>query len=220
MGAMLARSLQRVLFLAVIGAAGLAVAAEPIVFLIFQRGAFTVADAEMTSTLLVCFAFGLTAWSAQALAARGFYARQDTLTPMIVGTVVVAVSLPVYLVLVDRFDVVGLATASSIAMTLSAVTTIGVYRWRAGTLPLLPLAKGFGRGLLVAALAGGAAGGARWLSEPLISPDSTLSWLALGMTMGVPFGVVVLGIASVAGFDEIDLVTNRLKRLVGRLRPS
>jgi putative peptidoglycan lipid II flippase len=48
MGAMLARSLQRVLFLAVIGAVGLAVAAEPIVFLIFQRGAFTVADAEMT----------------------------------------------------------------------------------------------------------------------------------------------------------------------------
>lgn len=217
MGVMLSRSLQRVLFLAAIGAFGLAVAAEPIVFIIFQRGAFTVADAEMTSTLLVCFALGLTAWSAQTLAVRGFYARQDTLTPMIVGTVIVGVSLPIYFLLVDRFDVVGLALASSIAMTLSALTTIVVYRIRAGHLPFGPLLKGLGRGVTVGVLAAAAAWGTRLGLERFIEPDGLLSWLGLGVGMGIPFFVVVLGLSTLANFDEIEMVTSRLKRLVKRL---
>ncbi len=218
MGAMLARSLQRVLFLAVIGAAALIVAAQPIVFLIFQRGAFEVADAQMTSTLLVCFACGLAAWSAQAVAARGFYARQDTLTPMVIGTIIVAVSLPIYMFLVDRFDVVGLATASSVAMTLSAMTTIGVYRWRAGALPLRPVLAGLGRGLVVAGLSGAAAWGVRWFVEPLIEPSSSLEWGLLGVPMGLAFIAVVLTVSTLANFDEIDLVTGRIRRLAGRLR--
>jgi peptidoglycan biosynthesis protein MviN/MurJ (putative lipid II flippase) len=137
---------------------------------------------------------------------------------MLVGTFVVAVSIPVYMFLVQRWDVVGLATASSIAMTLSAVTTIGVYRWRTGNLPLGPIFTGLGRGALVAMVAGAAAWGTRWYVEPLIEPSGTLEWLLLGVAMGAPFLAVVLGISTIANFDEIDLVTSRLKRLARRVR--
>ncbi|MEM1348804.1 MAG: murein biosynthesis integral membrane protein MurJ, partial [Myxococcota bacterium] len=99
LGAVLTESLQRVLFLASGASLWLMTIAEPLVFTVFHHGAFTTDDAAMTSDLLVAFSFGLTAWAAQSLLVRGFYARQDTLTPMVLGTLGLALSLPIYVVL-------------------------------------------------------------------------------------------------------------------------
>ena len=68
MGEMLATSLQRVVFLSIIGAAGLVALSEPIVYTLYHRGEFTVADANQTATLLVLFSLGMTSWASQSLA--------------------------------------------------------------------------------------------------------------------------------------------------------
>jgi putative peptidoglycan lipid II flippase len=187
MGQMLATSLQRVGFLSLVAAAGLIVTAEPLIWLVFQRGEFTPADATQTANLLVFFAFGLFAWASQALVVRGFYARKNTLTPMFIGTAVVAVSLPIYWWLYREYNVEGLALATSIGISLNALTTVIVYRLRTGALPLKSVAAGLSRGLLYAVACGGAAWGVRRLLTPYLDIANTLENIALLGAMAVAF---------------------------------
>ncbi|MFU8803240.1 MAG: murein biosynthesis integral membrane protein MurJ, partial [Bradymonadaceae bacterium] len=129
MGEMLAKSMQRVTFLSILGAAGMMSIAQPLVHLLFRRGQFTAADADMMAVLLFFFCLGLVSWSAQTFVVRGFYAQKDTLTPMIIGTVVVAVVLPIYYYFAEALGAVGLALATSVGITINAAATIAVYRW-------------------------------------------------------------------------------------------
>jgi putative peptidoglycan lipid II flippase len=211
MGAMLARSLQRVGFLSLIAAAGLMVAAEPIIFLVFQRGEFMPADATQTAGLLVFFAFGLVAWASQALVVRGFYARKNTITPMLIGTAVVAVSLPIYWWLYRNYGVEGLAASTSIGITLNAVATVFVYRYRVGTLPLDVVGGGLGRGLLFAVACGGAAWGVRHLLTPYLSISNTLQNVGLLAAMGVAFFATAALLAAVMRPPEVEVVLERIK---------
>ena len=216
MAEMLATSVGRVVFLAVIGAAALIVAADPIVWVIFRRGAFSPQDADMTATLLVCFALGLGAWAAQTMAVRGFYARKDTLTPMAVASVVVVVAVPLYLALDRIYGVVGLAVASSVGMTINAVATIAVYRWRTRSLPLAPILGGVARGTMIAAACGGAGYAAATLLGNWLAPDDFLSNLALLLAQGAAFTVTLVLIAAVGRPAELEFVSARLRSRLRR----
>ena len=101
MGTMMTRSLKRVGFLSLVAACGLAALAKPIVYTIFERGAFRASDADVTASLLTFFAFGLASWSIQTFSVRGFYARKDTITPMIISSVVALFAIPIYYFLQD-----------------------------------------------------------------------------------------------------------------------
>ena len=71
-----------VTFLNLIAAVLLIVLAEPIVRLLFERGAFTAASTDRATFALVCLAPGLVAFSTVNILARAFYAVGDTQTPM------------------------------------------------------------------------------------------------------------------------------------------
>ncbi len=214
MGRMLANSLQRVAFLSLVGTAGLLSAAYPMTFLAFRRGEFTAADAEITALLLCLFALGLVAWSVQTLAVRGFYARKDTLTPMVIGTVTVVLAIPVYLFLHDTYGVPGLAAATSIGITLNAVATIFVYRWRKGELPLTPVLAGCARGLLHGALAGAAAYAVYLLLRP---DDLDAGFLALTLlltAMATAFFAVFAATTTLLKPPEMDVVWQKIRRRI------
>ena len=221
MGQMLSRSLQRVSFLSMIGTTGLLAAAFPLVFLVFQRGQFTADDAQMTAVLLCYFALGLVAWNLQTLAVRGFYARKDTLTPMFIGTVTVVMSLPIYFLFNEHFGTPGLAAATSVGITLNALATIAVYRWRVGTLPILPIVAGTLRGSLHGAFAGLAAWGIYVAFRPERLDAGFVPLLLLVSAMGIAF-FAVLALTTVAlKPPEMDVIWNRLrKKLPGIKAPS
>ena len=71
-----------VTFLNLIAAILLIVLAEPIVRLLFERGAFTAASTDRATFALICLAPGLVAFSTVNILARAFYAVGDTQTPM------------------------------------------------------------------------------------------------------------------------------------------
>lgn len=216
MGKMLAESVGRVVFLGALGACGLAIAAEPIVWIIFRRGAFDATDATMTATLLVCFAAGLASWSAQTMTARGFYARKDTLTPMIVATGVVAVALPLYFLLDDLFGVIGLAAATSIGMTLNATATIAAYRLKTKALPVRPIVSSLVRGGLIGGACAAAAWGGGTLYERFVSPADFWTYLGLGVAQGICFFVVLGAAAWVFSPPELQFAMQRIKRRLRR----
>ncbi len=83
-----------------------------------RGGRFTQADAAATTRYFVLYTLGLFLWTSQNLYARGFYAAGNTLTPMLSGTVVTMVSIPVYAVLFRGMGAEGLVWAADVGMLL------------------------------------------------------------------------------------------------------
>jgi putative peptidoglycan lipid II flippase len=79
---------------------------------------FTLADAQDTGTILMFLCIGLAGWAAQTVISRGFYALGSTWLPTIVGTVVTAGLIPLYIVLRQNWGAVGLAVASSVSILI------------------------------------------------------------------------------------------------------
>ncbi|MDX2073377.1 MAG: murein biosynthesis integral membrane protein MurJ [Alphaproteobacteria bacterium] len=96
-------------------AAALMTIAEPIIRVMFERGAFGPAETAATSPALVAFAAGLPAFILIKILAPCFYANQDTKTPFKIASVCILVNLFFNLALMGTFRHVGMAMATSIA---------------------------------------------------------------------------------------------------------
>lgn len=83
---------------------------------IYERDAFTSQDAVMVSHALIAFAAGLPAFVLIKVLSPGFFARQDTMTPMKFATVGVVINLALGLTLFfGPLGFAGLAIATSVA---------------------------------------------------------------------------------------------------------
>jgi len=131
-------SVSRIGALSLLAAAWMAAAALPLVDLVYRRGQFTPRDTRETAAFFLVFAFSLAFWAAQGLYARAFYAAQNTLTPMVAGTIVTLASLPVYAELFARYGVVGLAVASNVGIVLHTLV-LAVLLHARGLVPLAGL---------------------------------------------------------------------------------
>lgn len=111
----------RLTFALIIPAAiGLFVLGTPIIALLFEHGAFRPADTEMTSVVLHVYLIGLPFAAVDLLLVYAFYARQDTLTPALIGLFCLVVYMIVSLLLVDRFGLLSLMIADSTKHILHA----------------------------------------------------------------------------------------------------
>lgn len=113
-------ALRTILFVTVPASALLCLLAVPTITLLLQAGQFTAQDTATTATALRFYSVGIFAWSAQAILTRGFYALQDTRTPVLSGTVMTAVFIGMNWAVVHwtSWSVAGLALATSVAATL------------------------------------------------------------------------------------------------------
>jgi len=171
------RAVYRVTAASLLLTAWMMATAFPLVDLVYRRGRFDVSDAEQTAEYFFWFALSLALWSAQALYARAFYAAGDTRTPMIAGTIVTALSLPVYSWMFERYSVVGLAMASGVGI-LAHTLALAVLLDRKKLVPLRSFPwKEMAKVVFAAALAGLAAFGVR---NRLADYGYVTGWLALG----------------------------------------
>lgn len=92
----------------------------PLLATVFYRGAFTANDVQMTTSALIAFSFGLLGFMLIKVLAPGFYARQDTKTPVRIGVVTMGVNIVLSLALFYPFGHVGLASAISVAAFVNA----------------------------------------------------------------------------------------------------
>ncbi|WP_084056869.1 murein biosynthesis integral membrane protein MurJ [Desulfacinum hydrothermale] len=103
-------------------------AAGPTITLIFQQGRFSAADTAQTAWALRVFLAVVFCWGFQQILGRGYYARQDTVTPAVVGTLATAAAVPLYLMGSRLWGAKGVALAS--AASLVAYTTLLSAWWR------------------------------------------------------------------------------------------
>ncbi|AFX98233.1 integral membrane protein MviN [Candidatus Endolissoclinum faulkneri L2] len=95
--------------------------ADPLIALLFQRGAFSVIDSEKTASILATYAAGLPAFVLIKILQPGFFARQDTSTPVKIAIVIVIVNVFCSIMFLPIFDQISIAVASVISSWLNAV---------------------------------------------------------------------------------------------------
>jgi len=164
-----ADSVSRVAALGLLVASGMVALGLPLIDLVFTGGRFTSTDSRLCATYFAVFSVSLFLWSAQAIYARAFYAAGNTLAPMIAGTAVTVVSLPVYYALYHLYGAVGLAIASDIGIALQTVTiAVLLHQRHMVSLASLDYAE-LGRCLLAAVASGAAVRLAAWVLAGLIA---------------------------------------------------
>jgi len=125
------RSVEFTLFLTLPAAAALLVMSEPIVRVLYERGAFAATDSTPTvSAVLAIFGLGLPAFVLIKAFTPGYFAREDTRTPMVFAAISVVVNLSVALSLFRSMGAAGIATASAIAGWVNALLLLAVLIWR------------------------------------------------------------------------------------------
>lgn len=94
---------------------------EPIVVLLFGRGAFNEQAITMTSSALFFYSIGMLGMGLIEVLARGFYSLKDTRTPMINASISVIINIFLNFILSKYLGIGGLALATSIAATITVV---------------------------------------------------------------------------------------------------
>lgn len=129
-------ALNLVFFITIPAMVGLIVLREPIVALLFRRGAFDFETTRLTADALLYYSIGLWAFSAVRIAVSTFYAIQDTKTPVKMAIVSITANIVLAVVLMKPFLHGGLALATSISSIINLGLLIVVLRMRLGPLGL------------------------------------------------------------------------------------
>jgi putative peptidoglycan lipid II flippase len=195
---------------------GLIALREPLVALVFERGAFTGDDTRQTAWIFLFYLPQLPFVAVDQLLIFAFYARKNTLTPMLVGVLGVGVYLAAGISLLGPMGAAGLALANTIQHTVHATVLFGLL---ARAVPGL-LGRALWRPLLRLGLAAAALGLAVALAGPSMSGlwDLASPWGQLGylLTLTAFGGAVYLAAALVLRSEEITLALRVMRRVVRR----
>ncbi len=92
--------------------------AEPIVNLLFSRGAIDLDALTMNTSALFFYSIGMIRYGLRQIMSRAFYSIQDTKTPVINATIAVVINIFLNIILSRYMGIGGLALATSISPVL------------------------------------------------------------------------------------------------------
>lgn len=208
------RSVEFTLFLTLPAAAALLVMSEPIVRVLYERGAFAATNGTpVVSAVLAIFGLGLPAFVLIKAFTPGYFAREDTRTPMWFAAISVAVNVSVALTLFPSIGAPGIAVASAVAGWVNAMLLLGILVRRGHWGRDAALMRRIPRLLLAAALMGGFLYGAvRWF-EPQLASSSPLHTQAATLALLVGAGATLyFAIAFAIGGADLGMLKRNLKR--------
>ncbi|MFP4158924.1 MAG: murein biosynthesis integral membrane protein MurJ [Desulfobacterales bacterium] len=129
-----AYSINLILFITIPSMAGLIVLREPIVGLLFMRGAFDSESMRLTAYALFHYSVGLWAFSSVRILVSTFYALQDTKTPVKMATYSIIANIALGVILMGPFNHGGLALATSLGSMINFILLAAVLQRRMGGL--------------------------------------------------------------------------------------
>jgi putative peptidoglycan lipid II flippase len=114
--------------------AGLFLLGQPVMTLLFERGEFTAHDTDMAATALAYYAGGLLAFAWVKIVVTGFYAMQDTKTPVIIASSAMILNVLLNFALIGPMGYKGLALSTTVSYGLNCVALYMVLSYRMGKL--------------------------------------------------------------------------------------
>jgi len=134
-------SINTILLITIPATIGMIILANPLVRILFQRGAFDSNATYMTSGALVFYTIGLSGVALSSLLNNVYYSLQDTKTPMKNSFICVAINIVLNLILIRIMQHRGLALATSISVIISAILLIYGLRKKIGPLGFMKAFK-------------------------------------------------------------------------------
>ncbi len=176
-----------------------------IVRALFERGAFDAADAAATAGALAAFSIGLPAYVLIKILAPGFFAREDTRTPVLIAAVCLIVNVLLVAALIGPLAHVGIALGTALANWVNALA-LGLLLHRRGDLKLDARLR---RRLPRLALAAAAMGAALLLLQPSLAAWPPLLALPVLIAAGA---VVFFAATHLLGGADLGEIKGQLRR--------
>jgi putative peptidoglycan lipid II flippase len=210
-----ANGLAMTLLLNVPATFGLIVLARPIVALLFERGAFTADDTSSTAAALVCYALGLTAYSAVKIVSPTFYALGRARTAVAVSAGSVLFNAALNVLLAQHLGYLGLALGTSVAAVLNAGILLEILRRMLGGLESRRLLGILVRIALASIVMGAVAWGVEYgLEQALAGTGSMIRAARVGGSIAAAL-VTLFVVARTFGVAEFS---DAARAIVQRLR--
>jgi putative peptidoglycan lipid II flippase len=194
---------------------GLIALRDPIMRLLFERGEFSPRETEMAATALFYYGFGLLAFVWVKISVQGFYAMQDTRTPVLISTGCMFLNILLNAALVGPMGYRGLALATTISFALNFVLLYLFLNVRVGPLWDAASRRTLVRGGLAAIVACAAAYGLAHRIERHLGHETLL--LQLLAVLG-PIGlaaVLYLSLARALRLEGLEQMVRLIRRNSG-----
>ena len=179
----------------------------------------TRADSAQIGLVLAAFSLGLVPYSAHLLLLRGFYAFEDTRTPVLINLASTALSIILCLIsgefLPLKWVTVGLAIALGLGNLLGTLITLKSLGKNVGAFNYIGLLKSHLRLTFVALLAGAPALGLYLLMEEIFGTELIVVGLTLTIASSV-MGALYLLFGSLFKVNEINSLRIQIVRRLGR----
>ena len=182
-------AMKLVLFITVPAMAGLIVLREPIVALLFKRGAFDAETVRLTASALLYYGIGLWAFSGVRIVVSTFYALQDTKTPVKIAVISISANILLGIILMGPLAHGGLALSTSLASMLNLGLLIRALKIKLGHLGMKNIMKSACKTILCSAIMGVIVSGVALLIIP--SENGSFSGLFFGIMVSIVIGIVL-----------------------------
>jgi len=184
-----AYAMKLVFFITVPAMVGLIVLRQPIVSLLFKRGAFDAEATHLTAYALLYYGIGLWAFAAVRIVVSTFYALQDTKTPVKAAAISVCANIVLGIILMRPLGHGGLALATSLASMLNLALLVRALREKLGALEWRSITASVCKTLICSAVMGAVV----WAIALIVIPstDATITSLFWGLTGSILAGVVL-----------------------------
>ena len=229
-----------VLFITLPATAGMVALSEPIINVLFQRGAFDLEATQITAQTLVFFCLGLPFFSILRVVVPVFYSMKDTLTPVLLAVTAVVTTLlcdvlfigpveypewPIVALLAQKMNITGplgvggLALATSVGAMVNCIGLTFILKTRIGRIGGRAIAFSVSRSLLAAAVMGVAV----WY--PVRFFDFTTDGFGV-VKVAALAGIIALGMAVYAGVaaalgsPELQSAVGIFRRKFGRKKAT
>jgi putative peptidoglycan lipid II flippase len=214
----LAGALRLVIVLILPAFVGLIVLGQDGIRLIFEHGAFTAFDTSLVTRALLFYLPGLPFAAIDQPLVFAFYARKDTVTPVLVGIAGVCAYLLVgpLLAFTFHFGMIGLVIANAVQLTAHCIMMWVLLQKRFGSMAGLGLASTTARALLASAVMGLAAVAALVLLSSVL-PGGTIGKALLFAGAGGVAVVAYVASLYVLKVEELTTLTNMVRARLGRL---
>ncbi len=187
-------------------ALALGVTAGPIVEALFQGGRFTAMDAYVTGNVLAVIVAGLPAYVLVKVITPGFYARQDTKTPVQTAAIVLVANIVLNFALIPLWGIYGLALAIAVCSWLNCVMLYLILSRRGHFRIELWLWGRIARQFIAGAAMAAALYGVLTLLGGFFSGSAGHRLIAVGVVIGVGLVVYFPLAWMIGGMDREDVL--------------
>lgn len=199
---------------------GLVILRVPLIQLLFEHQAFTAYATDRTALAFLCYAPQLPFLPVDYLLIFAFYARKNTITPVVVGVISVGIYLAVALSLMGPLGMPGLVLANTVQNSLHAIILFGLLLRTMGSLRGYGLRSTVAKAMLASAVMTVALLALVPHLEATLDMSSVIGQaICVGIGSAAGF-VVYAGAAWVLRVEEAITLRQALWRRVKRFRPS